>query len=243
MSAIIEGDAVPVLNAELLGLEQNSYLQHPRMARILVDQDAMDTSWINTWHKNSQGRRQITNATYDDFEYWAPAVDRYHHQIQEGYIGGFPAITDTEKGTEDEYLHIWQYNTDIGGSIAFPIRAIRAALVTTKRESSLRIDAENISVDGVSSDRYRIPILLDTSGDKITSIISKPASTEDILCAVDELQDPLFYFGPSLVPEAIKIQPNDGIGYARTGIGSSIRRIILANSLTPERRQQALAIE
>lgn len=192
-----------VLSPEQLGIPSNQYLDHPRWARILLD-ETIDGYWTPTWRKDAICQRP-SSAIHDTYERWTYGTDKHLDMVQEGYIGGFPRITNTVSGEEVDCLHMWYNNADTEpGASAFPVRAIRAALITTRRESRLRTHVNNLDIDNELSDRYQVPVLFETDGDKVVSTISRKASAEDILDAIQRLQDPLYYLGPTLIPEDMK---------------------------------------
>lgn len=228
------------VNAEQLGIQPNIYLNHPRWARILLD-DSIEGFWVPTSSRKAIGKRTVT-VWHDDNANWGHDQIRNIDLVQEGYIGGFPEIVNTETDEKIECLHMWYNNADITpDEKAFPVRAIRAALLTTHRESKLRIHADNLEMEGVLSDRYIVPVLLDQNGEQQLSIFGRKASASDVLSAVTSLQYPLYYFGPTQIPEEIKErEPGKVLGFV--GLEGQSRRSIIMGDLSPQETRAKLDI-
>lgn len=227
-----------VLSPEQLGIPSNQYLDHPRWARILLD-DSIDGYWTPTWRKDAICQRP-SSAIHDTYERWTYSTDKHLDIVQEGYIGGFPRITNTVSEEEIDCLHMWYNNADTEpGQQTFPVTAIRAALLTTKRESSLRTHVDNLYMDNELSDRYLVPVLFDTKDGKLVSAMSKKASAEDIENAIQQLRDPLYYFGRALIPEELKEKQPDKV-FSFVGLDGHRRGTKVVRGLKPQEIQELL---
>ena len=179
---------------EFLGKQAGEFIDASRLVRVFVPEGESVMQLGNQVSEFTSTDYTKGSRFQGSFTLWSRGPAQAEDREFQGYLAGFPRLTDREGGQVD-CLHLWMNNSDVvPDTYAIPLLSISGLYIYSKMRTDLESELDELAMESTTP-RWEVPLLRDR---KTKEMYFRPANANDISRVIEEVNEaPILLYGGS----------------------------------------------